>query len=92
MLLLLGTGFDTGTLTSFPPFLSSSLVYITTSFSSFSERYLCTEMEKNKNLQNKIQIWEHYAMVLQAAKLCIISVKIYAVVMVKETFEIKGNI
>ena len=35
---------------------------------------------------------EHQAVVLQSYKVCIISVEIYAAIMVKVTFEIKSNI
>ena len=48
-------------------------------------------MEENKNLQIRIQSWEHYAMVLQSYK-AVYSVKIYTAIMVKVTFEIESNI
>ena len=49
-------------------------------------------MEENKNLQIRIQSWEHYAVGSQSSKAVYISVKIYAAIMVKVTFEIKSNI
>ena len=49
-------------------------------------------MEENKNLQIRIQSWEHYAMVLQSYKAVCYSVEIYTAIMVKVTFEIKSNI
>ena len=49
-------------------------------------------MEENKNLQIRIHNWEYTQWFYRAIKLCIISVKIYAVIMLKVAFEIKSNI
>ena len=46
---------------------------------------------KKKNLEIRIQSWKH-AVVLQNYKAVFISVKIYASIMVKATFEMKSNI
>ena len=49
-------------------------------------------MEENKNLQIRIQSRNITQWFCRAIKLCIISVNIYAAIMVKVTFEIKSSL
>ena len=52
-------------------------------------------MEENKNLQIRIQSWEHYAMVLQsynAVDYFSLLFQIFVTIMAKVTFEIERNI
>ena len=49
-------------------------------------------MEENKNYKSEYRAGNNTQWFCRAIKLCIISVKIYAAIMVKVAFEIKSNI
>ena len=74
-------------------FLTYSLVYITEPVflpflnASSAQKWKKTKIYKSEYRAGNIMQW-----FCRAIKLCIISVKIYAAIMVKVTFEIKSNI
>ena len=93
MLRLLSTGFDTGSLIFQHFFLAYSLVYITEpDFLTFLNACSVQKWKNIKIYKSEYRAGGIMQWFYRAVKLCIFSVKIYAAIMVKVTFEIKSYI